>query len=196
MIQYILIGFLTKIITGVDDTLTQIPLISNFTRTKKGKIAYSIGIIIAISLAILLSVAFHQILIKIPNYRYFAAGLIFLLAVVIYFDLFKTKEDGKEKIEKIKKLRKIKPISKKRFFKLMFIGFIASFATIIDDTIAFSSILFQNQIFVILGIFIAALTEIFLILTFSKQINKLKYKKEISAIGLIILSILVFLGII
>ncbi len=196
MIKYILVGFLTKIITGVDDTLTQIPLISNFTRTKKGKIAYSVGIIIAISLAILLSVAFSQILIKIPNYRYFVAGLIFLLAIVIYFDLFKTKEDGKEKIKKIKKLRKIKPISKKRFLKLMFIGFLASFVTIIDDTIAFSSILFQNKIFVILGIFIAAFTEIFLIITFSKQINKLKYKKEISAIGLIILSILIFLGII
>lgn len=195
MIKFILIGFLTKIITGVDDTLTQIPLISNFTRSKKGKIAYSIGIILAISLAVLLSITFLQILIRIPYYRYFAAGLILLLAIIIYFDFFKTKEDRDTK-KKIKELRKIKPISRKRFLKLILVGFVASFATVIDDTIAFSSILFQNQTFVILGIFIAAFTEISLILVFSKQINKLKYKKQISTIGLIILSILVFLGII
>jgi len=193
MIKYIIIGFLTKLITGVDDTLTQIPLISNLTQTKKGKIAYSIGIILAISLAVLLSIMFLQILIRIPNYRYFAAGLIFLLAIVIYFDLFKSKENEKKKIEKLKK---IKPISKRRFLRLMLIGFIASFITIIDDTIAFSSILFENQVFVITGIFLAAFFEIFLILTFSRQINKLKYKKEISSIGLVILSFLVFFGVI
>ncbi|MCK4552951.1 hypothetical protein KAT80_01995 [Candidatus Pacearchaeota archaeon] len=192
MIKYFVAGFLTKLITGVDDTLTQIPLISNFTQTKKGKIAYSIGIILAISLAVLLSVLFIQILIKIPNYRYFAAGLIFILAIIIYFDIFDTEEKKKLK----KKLKKLKPISRKRFLRLILIGFLASFATIIDDTIAFSSILFQNQVFVISGIFLAAFTEIFLILTFSKQINKLKYKKEISTIGLIILSFLVFFGVI
>lgn len=195
MIKYILIGFLTKLITGVDDTLTQIPLISNLTRTKKGKVAYSIGIILAISLAVLLSIMFLQVLIKIPNYRYFAATLIFILAIVVYFDFFKTQEN-KEIQKKVKELRKIEPISNRRFLRLMFIGFLASFLTIIDDTIAFSSILFQNQIWVITGIFLAAFFEIFLILTFSKQINKLKYKKEISSIGLIILSILVFFSII
>lgn len=195
MLKYLITGFLTKLITGVDDTLTQIPLISNFTQTKKGKVAYSIGIILAISLAVLLSIMFLQILIKIPNYRYFAAGLIFLLAIIIYFDLFKTQQNKKTQ-QKVKELKKIKPISKQRFLRLMFIGFLASFATIIDDTIAFSSILFQNQKWVITGIFLASFFEIFLILTFSKQINKLKYKKEISSIGLVILSFLVFFNII
>jgi len=192
MIKYLVAGFFTKIITGVDDTLTQIPLMSNFTRTKKGKLAYSIGIILAISLAILLSIIFLQILIKIPNYRYFAAGLVFLLALVIYFDIFKTKENKK----KINKLKKLNHISNKKFLRLIIIGFLASFVTVIDDTIAFSSILFQNRMWVITGIFLAAFTEIFLILTFSKQINKLKYKKEISSVGLVILSFLILFEII
>lgn len=195
MIKYIIIGFLTKIITGIDDTLTQIPLMSHFTKTKKGKIAYSIGIILAISFAILLSIFFFHILLKIPNYHYFVASLIFLLAILIYFDFFGTKVDGKTQ-KKIKKLKKIKPLSNKKFLKLMLIGFLASFATIIDDTIVFSSVLFQNQVLVISGIFIAAFLEISLILTFSNQINKLKYKKEISTIGLILLSILIFFRII
>jgi hypothetical protein len=120
------------------------------------------------------------------------SGFIFLIAIFIYFDIFKNQERENKHIKKLKS----KKISNKKFFKILSIGFLASFTTILDDVIAFSSILLRNKIFVLIGIFSSVFLEIFLIFTFSEQINKLKYKKEISVVGLIILSILIFFKII
>ena len=87
----------------------------------------------------------------------------------------------------------------KRFIKLLGIGFLTAFVTVIDDTIAYSSLFLKSislSFYAIIGIYIATTIELFVIIHFAKKISKVPYKKEISAIGLVILGILILLEII
>jgi len=194
VLKYLASGFLVKLITGIDDSMVHIPIIANMTRTRLGRIAFAVGILFAITLAIIFSFLFASTIRLIPYYKYLSAGLIFVLAFTIYFDLLIHKP--KEKVEK--KLKKIKRISAKRFLKLIGIGFITAFATVIDDTIAYSSLFLSltSVYFVIIGIYLATITQLIMVVYFSKKIQKMPYKKEITVFGLIILGFLILRGII
>lgn len=200
VIKYLLSGFFVKLITGVDDSMVHIPIIANMAKTLRGRIAFAIGIFIAISFAILLSFFFAEAIRSIPYYNVFSAALIILLAISIYFDIFLIKPrqqvEKKLKTKKIQKEIKIKKISIKRFFKLMGAGFLTAFATVIDDTIAYSSLFLTGaiipMIYVIIGILTATIFQLILVVYFSKKIQKIPYKKNITIIGLIILSGLIF----
>lgn len=198
MLKYFVAGFLTKIITGFDDMLTHIPLITYLTRTRMGKVAFSIGIFMAIILAILIAILFSSLIKSIPYYRYILGGIIFILAILIHFNIL-----GKRRVKKtegkIKKIKKMKRISNKRFLKLNFMGFFAAFATVIDDIIVYSPLFLVEgikKLIVIFGILLATLIEILIIIYFSKKISKFKYKKEVASLGLFILGILVINGVI
>ena len=194
VIKYLLSGFLVKLVTGFDDTLTHLPIAANITKKKVGRIAFATGILLAISLAIMFSILFASAIKLIPYYRFISAGLIILLAITIYFDLLI--HIPQKKLEK--KLKKKKGISTTRYFKLLGIGFVTAVATVIDDTIAYSSLFLTSLSvapLVVLGIFIATLTQLAILIYFSKKIQKIKWKKEITVIGLIILSILIFVGV-
>jgi len=194
--RYLVSGFIVKWITGIDDALTRIPVLAAVTRTRIGKIAFSIGTLIAIILAILVAISFSFFIKLFPYYRYITAALIFTFAIVLYLNLFVTKP--KEQTEK--KVKKIKnKISPKRLLKLIGIGFIVSFATVLDDIIAFAPLFLESTITKLLsasGILIATLTQLIVVIYFSRQIRKIKYKKEIASGGLIILGILILLEII
>ena len=195
VIHNILSGFFVKIITGFDDTMVHIPIAGAITKTRLGKIAFSLGILLAITSAIIISFLFASVIKLIPYYKYVSAGLIFLLAIAIYFDLIIQKP--KKNVEK--NLKKIKRISQKRFFKLVGIGFLTAVATVIDDIIVYSS-LFLDSIstapYVILGIYIATSLELYSVIYFSKKIQKFPYKREITTVGLLILGILILVGVI
>ncbi len=195
MLKEVLSGFFVKLITGLDDTITHVPIISSLTRTRKGKIAFSFGILLAITLAIILSFSFASVLKSFEYYKYIAATIIFLLAFSIYFNLLFPKSKKKEQT-KLKLIKK--PVSVKRIIKLIGIGFITAFVTVIDDSLAYSSLflLTQNSLLVIIGIYLATLLQITTIIYFSRKIAKIKYKKEVSAIGLIIIGILILFGVI
>jgi len=198
MLKYFFAGFFVKLITGFDDTLTHVPLISYLTRTRKGKVAFGIGIFLAICLAIIVAVFFSSLIKSIPYYRYVLGGLIFVLALVIYFDIFR-KERVKETELKMKKVQKVKKISHKRFLKLVVVGFVAAFATLLDDIIAYSSLLLGQggeMITGISGILTAGLLEVFVIVYFSKKLAKFEWRKEIASVGLLILGVLVMKGVI
>jgi hypothetical protein len=198
LLKQIFSGFLIKIITGFDDTMVQIPIISAVTKTKKGKIAYSLGILLAISLAVLLASLFAITIKQMPYFRYISASLIFILAITIYFDLLisKPRERAKKKVQK--DIKKIKTISLKKFIKLIGIGFIAAFATVIDDIIAYSPLLVKTSYipYIVLGIFIATFLEIIGIIYFSRVLKKIPYKKEITSVGLVLFGILILLNVI
>ncbi|MAH49433.1 hypothetical protein CMI37_26660 [Candidatus Pacearchaeota archaeon] len=194
VIKYLISGFLVKIITGFDDTLTHIPVAANVTKKKVGRIAFATGILLAISLAIIFSILFASAIKLIPYYKYISAGLILLLAITIYFDLFI--HIPQKKVEK--KLKRKKRISTTRYFKLLGIGFITAVATVIDDTIAYSSLFLTSLSvapLVVLGIFMATITQLTILIYFSKKVQKIKWKKEITVFGLIILAILIFFGV-
>jgi len=74
-------------------------------------------------------------------------------------------------------------------------GFLTAFATVIDDTIAYSSLFlsgaFNTIIFVVAGILTATISQLILVVYFSKRIQKIPYKKNITIIGLVVLSILI-----
>jgi hypothetical protein len=194
VIRYFVSGFLVKLITGIDDTLIQIPVISHLTKRKKGRIIYSLGILTAIIIAIFLSVLFASTIKFFPYSNYISAILIFLLAIAIQFNLFINKP--REGVEK--KLKKVKKITVRRIAKVFGIGFITAFATVIDDVIAYSSLFLHGTftfIYVILGILSATFLELFIIIYGAKSIQGIKWKKEISVIGLIILGFLILFNI-
>ena len=196
--RYLVSGFIVKWITGIDDVLTRIPVLAAVTKTRTGKFAFSIGTLIAIILAILIAIFFSLFIRLFPYYRYIAATLIFLFAIALYFNLLVTKP--KEKTEKkVKKIKQIKTISPKRFLKLIGIGFIVSFATVLDDIIAFAPLFLEATITKILaasGILLATVTQLIVVIYFSRQIRAIKYKKEIATVGLIILGLLILFEVI
>jgi len=190
VIKYFLSGFFVKILAGFDDTMTRIPIMSYMTKTKKGRIAFACGIFIAVTLVMIFAFLFASVIKAIPYSNYISAGLIFLLAMSIQFDLFIQKP--KKGIRK--KLLRIKKVSLKRFLKLMGFGFLTAFITIIDDTIAYSG-LFLNTLSspvpVIAGIFCGTILQLTVIVYFAQKFTKLKYKKEITVFGLVLLSLLI-----
>ncbi len=189
-VKYLLSGFFVKILAGFDDTMTRIPIMAHMTKTKKGRIAFALGIFIAVTLVMIFAFLFASVIRAIPYANYISAGLIFLLAMSIQFDLFTQKP--KRKIQK--KLRHVQRVSIERFFKLMFFGFITAFITIIDDTIAYSGLFLNtlsNPVPVIVGIFCGTILQLTVIVYFSQKFSKLKYKKEITVFGLVLLSLLI-----
>lgn len=201
IVKYFTSGFLVKMITGLDDTLVHVPILANTTKTRIGKIAFGLGVLLAVCLAVTIAFLFASSIKRIPNYKYIAASLVFLLAVFISLDLFVRKPQKKfeEKSKKKIKPLKIKKISRKRFFKLLALGFVAAFVTVIDDTIAYSP-LFLKSIsvvpFVIAGILTATVLELAAIIYFTEKIRKIPYKKQISILGLALLGILILFEII
>lgn len=182
--MYILWGIVVKLITGVDDIVAQIPIIARTAKTNKAKIAFGLGMITTILMAILFSFFFAQIVQEIPYSNYVSGGLIILLAIGIQLEIFKRKAKGK---------------GNAHVLKIFLLGLIASTATIIDDVIAYIPLFMhgiQDSIYASAGIMIAALIEILAIMTFSKQLQKIPHKKEITSIGLIVLGVLVIIGLV
>ena len=86
----------------------------------------------------------------------------------------------------------------KRILKLITIGFLVAFATIVDDIIIYSSLFLgsvSNVPYVIGGIFSATILQLSILIYFSKKFMKIKYKKEITVTGLIILGFLILFNI-
>lgn len=183
-------GIFVKLITGFDDTMVHLPVLTNLTKTKRGRFAFATGIFIAITLAVLISILFASAIRLLPYYHYISASLILILAFIVYFELFTPKKNKKVK----KQARKLKKISSKRIFQLMGIGFITAFATVIDDTLAYTSLFISkgSEIPAALGVLTATLIQLSLIIFFSKKISNIRYRKQITTIGLVILSILIF----
>ena len=141
----------------------------------------------------MLAIFFSNWIKNFEYFRYVVAVLLFGLAAFIYFDVLVTKPRKKQEI-KLKKLKK--PIGIKRISKLIGIGFVASFVTVVDDTLAYSSLfLGSGKMYAIIGILLAAILEILVVIYFSKKISGIKYKEKIASIGLVILGILVLIGV-
>lgn len=195
ILKLVAFGFFIKFITGLDDTITRVPVIASITKTRAGKIAFSIGNLAAVSVAIVIAIFFSSLIIEIPYYKYITAGLLILLAAGIYFDFFVHKP--REKAEA--NLLKMQKISIERFTKLMTIGFVASFATLLDDIIAYLPLYTTDNpwemVWSSIGIISATIFQIILIIFFAEKITKIKYKEEIASAGLVILAVLLVLNI-
>lgn len=184
-------GFLVKLLTGGDDTLVHIPLLGSLFKRRSCKINFLMGMSFSLIIILSLSLLFAGLLKQIPYTHYISAGLLIILATVVYFDLLKFKPKLEQKCEQ--------EVKSNINFQAFLAGLVAFFTTAIDDAIIYSSILLKplkENFFIILGILIAFTIEIIIIFYFSKQISKLKYTKEITTVVLITLAFLIALQII
>ena len=194
MILSFFAGFFVKLITSLDDTITHIPVVASVAKSRIGKIAFSIGNFLAIVVAIIAAMLFSSFLKHVPYYRYIAAGIVFLLAILIYFDVFV----HVPRMQAETKLKKLK-ISARHFTGLLGIGFVASIATVLDDVVAYTPLFLENswgRFFTIVGILTATVLEIVLVIYWSERLQRIKYKEEIASAGLIILGFLILFGIV
>ncbi len=191
-LTYLLLGLGAKIVTGLDDVIVHIPLLSSVTKRRKGQIIFSLGTFTAIIVAIIMSTFLATLIKNFSYYHYITSGLLFLLAAGIYFDLFV--HTPKKKVEE--KYQKIKI---ERMLSLFGIGFISSMATILDDVIVFIPFFingFKQSFYTSVGILMATIVEIIVVIFFASRIMKLKYKEEITSFSLVIFGLLVLFKII
>ena len=193
-LQQIATGFIVKTIASFDDTLTRIPILAELTKLKSGKIAFSIGTLLALTTILIPVLFFSHILNAIPYRQYFIAILIFILGISVYLELLTPKE---EKIQH--KLIQSQATSHVRFLKLISIGFIVSLITYLDDMVVLIPLFLGDnttRFLSVIGIYLAALLQIIIVIYFSKQLSQIKYKKELASGALMILSLLVGFGIV
>jgi hypothetical protein len=186
-------GVFVKGIASFDDTLTRIPIIAELTKTREGRIAFSLGTICALTVVVAIAILFSNILDRIVFKNQIIALLIFVLAILVYFEVFTRK--SQEKVEK--RLERVKDKSVP-IFKLISAGFIISFVTLIDDMIILTPLFTGNTtetFFSLVGVYLATIFQIVIVIYFGGKISKYKYKKEIASFALAILAILVWNGI-
>lgn len=193
-LEPIVSGFFVKAVASFDDTLTRVPIIAELTRRRLGKVAFSIGTLLALTVIILIAIPLSAILDLLPFTQYVVAGLIVLLAIAIYFGIFLPKHE-----DLITKKYAKKDFSSERFIKLIGIGFIISFLTLIDDSLVLTSVFIGDSLskfMAIIGIYLATLIQITLVIFFGEKLNRFKYKKESASLALVFLAILIVTGVI
>lgn len=194
MFKYLFLGFFIQFITSLDDTLTRIPISARLTSRRKGKIAFALGNVLAVALSVVFAFLFSAFLNDLPYSNYIVAGLILLLAVFIYLDVFKARVSQKADI----KLRR--PMSTERFLQLTGAGFVISFIMTADDIIALAPLFLHNtlaeKIFALAGVATATFLLILFVIFSSEKLEKIPHKKDIATASLVLLAVLVLLGIV
>lgn len=195
LLEAFILGFFVKVITGIDDVLTRVPVIASIAQTRRAKIVFSTGAVLAVMTVTAIAYFFSELIHEIPAYRTIVAVLIVLLAIAIKFDVFVHKPHKKAE-EKITKL----PASTfKKLTKQFLIGYAAAFTTVLDDAIAYLPVFFgtRSQVaFGITGILIATVLQAILVIYFAEKIARIPYKEEIAAGGLVVLAGLIFFGVV
>lgn len=187
-------GFFVKSVASFDDTLSRIPILLELTRTRKGKIAFSIGTLLALTLIIIIAIFFSNIFDLIPYRNQVVAFLILLLAVGVYFKIFSKKPE--KEVEKV--IAKVN-LDASKLSRLVLTGFVISFITLIDDMIVLLPLFHgdnPSRLYSIIGVYLATVIQIVIVIYFSHKIGNIKYTREISSLALVFLAILVAIGII
>jgi len=181
----LLTGFLVKFAASFDDTLTRIPVLSALTKTRKGKIAFSLGTILALTVIIILAIAFSSVLETVPYISQVVAVLIFVLALAVYRGFSISISMGMP--------------GAARLTRLVLIGFVVSLVTFLDDMIVLLPLFLGHGVekyYRIAGIYLALLVQIGAVIYLSKFIDRLKYKKELAAGALGVLAVLTWFSLI
>jgi hypothetical protein len=193
MFKALLAGFTINLFTSADDALTRIPILSSSARTLKGMAAFSLGNLLAVTLAVAISYGLSHVLVSLPGGNMVIASLVFILAGIVYFDVLKLKPP--KKIEEHIEVSKATP---QRLLKLVGLGFIMTFITMIDDMFALTPLLtgsFIESLPAIIGIYIAALLLIFIVIYFADKLIAFAYKREFATLILLIFGTLIFFGV-
>jgi len=193
MFKALFAGFTINLFTSVDDALTRIPILSASTRTLKGMIAFSIGNLLAVTLAIAIAYGLSQFLTLLPGSNVLIAIFIFILAGIIYFDVLNLKPP-----KRIEKHVEASKVSSQRLHKLVGLGFVITFITMVDDIFALAPLFIgtlQESLFVILGIYTASLFLAISVIYFADKLIALPHKRELATAILIGFGILIYFGV-
>ena len=194
LLEAFALGFFVKVITGIDDVLTRVPVIASLARTRKAKIAFSAGAVCAVMTVTTIAFFFSELIHNVPSYRTIVAVLIVLLAIAIKFDVFVHKPHNKTS----KKLKALPKSTFQNLTKQFLVGYVAAFTTVLDDAIAYLPVFFgtPSQItFGVGGILCATILQAIVVIFFAERIACIPYKEEIAASGLFILAALIFTGV-
>lgn len=187
------IGFFAKTIASLDDMITRIPVLTALTRTRRGKIAFSLGTLIATAVIIAIAQFFSFLLLEIQYANYITSSLIILLGVLVYFEVL----TPSPRIKLRGSFIGADKISLSKLTLLLWYGFFISLITLIDDTIVLLPLFEEgNELLLIAGIYTATIIEIAFVIWGSGKLKKIRHKKEIATIALFAYAVLVFSGVI
>lgn len=117
--SFFVLGFIVKVVASLDDTISRVPVIMAVTQTSKGKIAFSIGSLLAVFIAIIFAGLLSEVLSELAWYRYLTAGVIYLLAIFVFYEAI-----TESRHQRAKKIAKQKDTSKLNDFQLILLGLI------------------------------------------------------------------------
>ncbi len=199
-LKYFILGFTVKVVASIDDTVTRIPVLLAITKNRSGKIAFAVGNMLAITVAIFIAIFFSSFLSELPGFRYIVVALFVLLAMSVYFDWFwGIKFQKPLKVVKKKKIKVEDGISLKNFLLLVFWGLVISLLTLLDDTVVFIPLFAGDRIhsaMAILGIYSSSFIQLTIMVFFAEWLEKLPYLKEFTSIGLLLFALLFWFGLI
>lgn len=193
MFKALLAGFIINLFTSADDALIRIPILSSSARTLRGMIAFSVGNLLAVTLAIAIAYGLSHVLTLLPGSNVVIAVLLFILAGIIYFDVLKLKPP-----KKLEKHIEVSRVSPQRLRKLVGLGFVMTFVTMIDDIFALAPLLtgsLQESLSAIVGIYAAALLLIFMVIYFADKLIAFPHKREFATGILLFFGTLVLFGV-
>lgn len=187
---YFLLGFAAKVITGLDDMVTRVPIIASVTKTRRGEIIFAAGSFIALAIVVLLAEILTSYIYLIPHSDIIMGLMMFLLAGLIYADVFVRPAATKAE----KKVVKMHP---KRAVAIFGVGLASSFATLIDDLIVFASIFSvggEAALAAAAGVLVGGLAQIAAVIGLGDLFDRLHHADDIAAGGLVLLGIAFLLG--
>jgi hypothetical protein len=194
MFKLFLAGFSINLFTSIDDALTRIPILSANTRSNKGRLAFSFGNLLAVTVAVAISYALSQFLTTLPGGNVMIATFIFFLAGILHFDLLAIRPPAKlqAKIEDTQ-------VSPQRITKLIALGFAMTFITMIDDMFALAPLFthsVKESLVAIIGIYTSSLLLIVGVIFFAEKLTAIPHKRSIATGTLILFGFLLLFGVI
>lgn len=193
MLTFFLAGFTINLFTSLDDALTRIPVLTAAARSNSGRLAFTCGNLLAVTLAVAIAFLLSRFLDVLPNTQYLIAGLVFLLAGVVYFDVLALKPPRKINADFERSKRQ-----PQRHTKLIGLGFVMTFITMIDDMFALAPLFLdgpQASLAALGGIYAAAILLAFGVIFFAHKLAAVPHKRELATLSLITFGLLLLFGV-
>lgn len=194
MWEMLIAGFAINLFTSIDDALTKIPVLSSAARTNMGRLAFSFGNLLAVTLAVAIAFGLSQVLTVLPGGGKTIAVAVLVLAGIIYFDLLSFNPPKKVQHD-IAESR----ISPARTRRLIGLGFVMTFITMVDDMFALAPLFlhsWQESLAALAGIYLSAILLILSVLFFAEKLAVFPYKKPLAVGTLVIFAALLFFGVV
>ena len=194
MLKHFLGGFTVNLLTSIDDSVTRVPVLSSSARTTRGRLAFTLGNLLAVTVAIGIAWALAQVLTALPGGNTLIALLVFGLAALVYFDVL-TLSPPKPLHAEIQR----STLSGVRTAKLVGLGFVMTFLMVLDDIFALAPLLVggvRESLLVIAGIYAATLVLALGVLYFAEALAALPHQRLIATGTLVVFGVLLLVGVV